>query len=88
MPGIDRQLREKFEQHADQPDHAEKVIVTLVPGADRAELEHFGMVVTSQLRNLPIVLGTITSANLNALSGWSEVERVELDASNMRALDE
>ncbi len=87
MTAIDRQLNRQFERYMDQPDHIEQVIVTLTADADRGELERLGMVVTSQMSHQPIVVGTINSLTLNALSKWSGVVCIELDGTDMRALD-
>lgn len=87
MTEIDRQLSQQFERYMDQPDHTEPVIVTLAADADRSELERLGMVVTSQMRNQPMVVGTINSLALNALLKWGGVVCIELDGSDMRALD-
>ena len=87
MPEISEALSEVFNQHADTPDHREQVIVTLNSGADPAELSRRGMEITLQMRNRPIAVGTITAATLESLSDWDGVARIELDSSDMRALD-
>ena len=87
MPDISQELCKRFEAYAETPEHSEQVIVTLSPDADRAELARSGMVISREMKNRPIVIGTITAGVLQALSEWDGVERIELDSDEMRALD-
>lgn len=88
MPDISPELCRRFDQNTDSPDHREEVIVTLAPDGDAEDLKRLGMEITSQMRNVPIVTGSITVITLTALSGLESVVRVEMDSPDMRALDE
>jgi hypothetical protein len=86
MIKIAESLARSFEEHANDPEHREAVIVTLNSDADASELARRGMAVTRKMKNQPIVMGTVDAAALKALSEWDGVTRIEGDSADMHAL--
>jgi hypothetical protein len=77
-------LRSAYASHADTPDHHERVIVTLEPGATLDALDGFDVHRTA--RSGTIVMGTATLAAATAIADSDTVVRIERDGE-MEALD-
>lgn len=65
---------------AAEPQQGIAVIVTTTAGANLTALEQKGLKIQYASKNSPIVSGTLTAAEVNALSQLDEVERIEPDS--------
>jgi hypothetical protein len=62
------------------------VIVTLRPDADISVLERKGLEIQRRAESAPIVTGTLKAGQAGALAALDEVELIESDEGEMRAL--
>ena len=86
MADVSDELIARFRAHEGRADHRERVVVTLRPGADAAEVAGKGMWIEHVMQTLPIVTGTVDAGALTALADAENVVRIEPDGE-MRALD-
>lgn len=77
-------LAERLEQ-ADADDGV-PVIVTLRPGADVSELERHGLEIRHRYESISSVAGTLKAGRAPELAALDEVELIEGDEPELRAL--
>ena len=65
---------------AAEPQQGIPVIITTTAGANLTALEQKGLKIQYASKNSPIVSGTLTAAEVNALAQLDEVERIEPDS--------
>jgi hypothetical protein len=83
-----RKLEPEFAERLEQADQEEAVpvIVTVRPGTDVAELEERGLKIRHRYESIPSVAGTMPAGKASALAALEQVERIESDEGEMRAL--
>jgi hypothetical protein len=83
-----RKLEPEFAQRLDQADDEEAVpvIVTVQPGTDVSELEQRGLEIRHRYESIPSVAGTVPAGRARELAALDQVERIESDEGEVRAL--
>jgi len=76
---IDSELRKQIEAAAAEPQREIPVIVNLAAEADVTELTRRGLKIENVFDSISAVAGTLTAAEIRALSQWDQVTAIEYD---------
>ncbi len=82
---IDVELQNQIKSAQSDPQREIPVIVSLAAGANIEKLAQRGLKINRIFDAIEAVAGTLTAAEINALSKWDQVNRIEYDGE-MHAL--